>query len=86
MKPLKEFIIPFVGLKLGKHHFDYHIGETFFEYFEYDDFLKKLGNLKGFSKVCRSKSEILGSEQVLLIKHDVEANIPKAVKLADLKL
>ena len=38
MKPLKEFIIPFVGLKLGKHHFDYHIGETFFEYFEYDDF------------------------------------------------
>ena len=38
MKPLKEFIIPFVGLKLGKHHFDYHIGETFFEYIEYDDF------------------------------------------------
>ena len=38
MKPLKEFIIPFVGLKLGKHHFDYHIGETFFEYFEFDEF------------------------------------------------
>ena len=38
MKPLKEFIIPFVGLKLGKHHFDYRIGETFFEHFEYDDF------------------------------------------------
>ena len=38
MKPLKEFIIPFVGLKLGKHHFDYYIDGTFFEYFEYDDF------------------------------------------------
>lgn len=38
MKPLKEFIIPFVGLKLGKHHFDYQIDKTFFEHFEYEDF------------------------------------------------
>jgi uncharacterized metal-binding protein YceD (DUF177 family) len=38
MKPLKEFIIPFIGLKLGKHHFDYQIDKSFFEYFEYDDF------------------------------------------------
>ncbi len=38
MKPLKEFTIPFVGLKLGKHHFDYKIEQAFFEHFEYDDF------------------------------------------------
>lgn len=38
MKPLKEFIIPFVGLKLGEHHFDYQIDKKFFEHFEYDDF------------------------------------------------
>jgi len=38
MKPLKEFIIPFVGLKLGEHRFDYQIDKAFFEYFEYDDF------------------------------------------------
>jgi len=38
MKPLKEFIIPFIGLKLGKHHFDYQIDKSFFEHFEYDDF------------------------------------------------
>jgi len=38
MKPLKEFTIPFTGLKLGKHHFDYQIDYTFFEHFEYDDF------------------------------------------------
>ena len=25
MKQLKEFTIPFVGLKIGKHHFDYKI-------------------------------------------------------------
>ena len=38
MKPLKEFDIPFVGLKLGKHHFEYQIEKTFFDHFEYDDF------------------------------------------------
>jgi hypothetical protein len=38
MKPLKDFIIPFIGLKLGKHHFEYQINKAFFEHFEYDDF------------------------------------------------
>lgn len=38
MKPLKEFTIPFVGLKLGKHHFEYKIEQAFFEYFEYEEF------------------------------------------------
>jgi uncharacterized metal-binding protein YceD (DUF177 family) len=38
MKPLKDYIIPFVGLKVGEHHFDYHIDNTFFNYFEYDEF------------------------------------------------
>ena len=38
MKPLKEFTIPFVGLKVGKHNFEYEIKQAFFEYFEYEDF------------------------------------------------
>ncbi|MFH6770692.1 YceD family protein [Gaetbulibacter aestuarii] len=38
MKPLKMYTIPFVGLKQGKHHFEYEIDNTFFEYFEFDDF------------------------------------------------
>ena len=38
MKRLKEFTIPFVGLKLGKHHFEYEINNTFFEHFEYEEF------------------------------------------------
>ena len=38
MKPIKEFTILFIGLKLGKHHFDYQIDKAFFEHFEYDDF------------------------------------------------
>ena len=38
MKPLKAFTIPFVGLKEGEHHFEYDIEQSFFEYFEYEDF------------------------------------------------
>jgi len=38
MKQLKEFTIQFVGLKEGKHHFDYSIDQTFFNHFEYEDF------------------------------------------------
>jgi len=38
MKLLKEFTIPFVGLKIGEHHFDYQIDNRFFEHFEYKEF------------------------------------------------
>jgi uncharacterized metal-binding protein YceD (DUF177 family) len=38
MKKLAAFLIPFVGLKQGKHEFEYTIDREFFEHFEYDDF------------------------------------------------
>ena len=38
MKPQKEFNIPFVGLKQGVHKFEYQVGNTFFEHFEYTEF------------------------------------------------
>ena len=38
MKPMKEFIIQFVGLKLGEHRFEYDIDKKFFEEFEFDEF------------------------------------------------
>lgn len=38
MKVSNEYLIPFIGLKLGKHQFDYQIDKTFFDRFEYDDF------------------------------------------------
>lgn len=38
MKQLKEFTIPFVGLKQGLHRFEYELGNAFFEHFEYDEF------------------------------------------------
>ncbi|MBW2998781.1 DUF177 domain-containing protein, partial [Candidatus Woesearchaeota archaeon] len=38
MKPMKEFAIQFVGLKIGKHHFEHKIEQAFFEHFEYKEF------------------------------------------------
>jgi len=38
MKQLKEYTIPFVGLKQGLHQFEFQIDNTFFEHFEYDEF------------------------------------------------
>ncbi|UAM98124.1 DUF177 domain-containing protein [Polaribacter litorisediminis] len=38
MKDLKQFNIPFVGLKEGSHVFSYTIENTFFEAFNFDEF------------------------------------------------
>ena len=38
MNDLKEYLIPFVGLKIGKHQFDYQIDNTFFKNFDYDEY------------------------------------------------
>ncbi len=38
MKALKEFNIPFVGLKIGTHQFTYKVDNKFLEVFEFDEF------------------------------------------------
>jgi len=38
MKVTNEFLIPFVGLKQGKHQFEFKIDKKFFSHFEYQDF------------------------------------------------
>ena len=38
MKALKAYIIPFIGLKVGEHHFHYQIDNKFFQDFEYNEF------------------------------------------------
>lgn len=59
MKPLKEYDIPFVGLKLGKHDFEYQIEETFFEHFDYDD----------FNGVCITTNLVLDKKTTFLELH-----------------
>jgi uncharacterized metal-binding protein YceD (DUF177 family) len=38
MNKTKEYLIPFIGLKTGKHHFEYQISNAFFEIFDYHEF------------------------------------------------
>ena len=38
MNNLKAYLIPFIGLKIGKHQFDYQVDNTFFAHFDYDEF------------------------------------------------
>lgn len=37
MKPLREYDIPYVGLKEGEHVYDYVVNDTFFSLFEYSE-------------------------------------------------
>ncbi len=38
MKEMKAYTIPFVGLKIGQHKYDFDLDKKFFEHFEYDEF------------------------------------------------
>ena len=44
MKSLKQYSIPFTGLKIGQHQFTFEVGDPFFNEFEYS--LVKQGLLK----------------------------------------
>jgi uncharacterized metal-binding protein YceD (DUF177 family) len=38
MRKFKAYAIPFVGLKVGQHRFDYKIDNSFFELFDFQEF------------------------------------------------
>ncbi len=69
MDKIKEFLIPFIGLKLGKHHFDFQISNAFFENFDYHDFNNS--NIK-VNVVLEKKSTLLE----LVFKHKGTVNVP----------
>ncbi|MFC6875601.1 YceD family protein [Flavobacterium myungsuense] len=56
MKKLNEYLIPFVGLKLGKHQFEYQVDNTFFANFDYDEF--ESSNIK-VNVVLEKKSTLM---------------------------
>jgi uncharacterized metal-binding protein YceD (DUF177 family) len=69
MNKIKEFLIPFAGLKLGKHHFEYQISNAFFEIFDYHEFNNS--NIK-VNVVLEKKSTMLE----LAFKHKGTVNVP----------
>ncbi|NRF39267.1 DUF177 domain-containing protein [Pedobacter foliorum] len=66
MKPLKQFSIPFTGLKIGKHQFDFEIDNSFFDAFEYS--LVKKGDLK-------ASVELDKQETMLILQIHIEGTI-----------
>ena len=66
LKSLKTYSIPFTGLKLGKHIFDYVITNAFFDEFEYS--LVKKANL-----VCRVEME--KQETMLILDFNISGTI-----------
>lgn len=69
MNKTKQYLIPFVGLKLGKHHFEYQISNAFFEIFDYDEF--KNSDIK-VNIVLEKKSTMLE----LIFKQRGTVNVP----------
>jgi uncharacterized metal-binding protein YceD (DUF177 family) len=69
MKVTNEFLIPFIGLKLGKHQFEYQISKAFFEHFEYDEF--ESASIK-VNIVLEKKNTMLE----LNFKHSGTINVP----------
>ena len=69
MKQLNVFLIPFIGLKLGKHQFEYQISKSFFEDFDFDEFEDSLVKV---NVVLEKKSTIME----LSFKHKGTVNVP----------
>lgn len=79
MKNLKDYLIPFAGLKIGKHQFEYQVNKTFFELFdfhEYNDAAIKV------EVVLEKKSTMLE----LHFKHKGTINVPCDVTNEDFDL
>lgn len=66
LKSLKTYSIPFTGLKLGKHQFDYVVTDAFFEDFEYS--LVKKADLK-------VQVELEKQETMLILNFQINGNI-----------
>lgn len=66
LKSLRTYSIPFTGLKLGKHYFEYAIGDAFFAEFDYS--LVKNADLN-----C--KLELEKQETMLILNFDISGTI-----------
>lgn len=63
MKALKQFSIPFTGLKLGQHQFDFEIDKRFFDAFEYS--LVKNGALTAKVELDKQETMLILNFQIL---------------------
>jgi uncharacterized metal-binding protein YceD (DUF177 family) len=62
LKPLKQFSIPFTGLKIGKHQFEFEVDNSFFDAFEYS--LVKKGDLKVLVELDKQETMLILQFQI----------------------
>jgi len=79
MKVNKDFLIPFVGLKQGKHQFEFEINKSFFDGFDFDEYNDV--NVK-VDLVLEKKSTMLE----LSFKHKGTVNVPCDITNEDFDL
>jgi uncharacterized metal-binding protein YceD (DUF177 family) len=81
----KEFDIPFTGLKLGKHEFEYAINNSFFEHYNYDEFnsanLKMELILNKLSTFMEAKINVSGTVNVNCDLTDLPFDLPIEAEL-----
>jgi uncharacterized metal-binding protein YceD (DUF177 family) len=69
MKSTSEYLIPFIGLKIGKHQFEFKIGKKFFDEFSFDEF-----------ENCEIKSSVVLEKKAtmleIIFKHTGTVNVP----------
>ena len=69
MKSTNEYLIPFIGLKIGKHQFEYTIDKKFFDEFSFDEF-----------ESCEIKAAVVLEKKAtmleIMFKHNGTVNVP----------
>ena len=69
MKSTNEYLIPFIGLKIGKHQFEYQINKKFFDEFGFDEF-----------ESCDIKVNVAFEKKATMLelnfKHNGTVNVP----------
>ena len=93
MKDLKEFDISFIGLKEGKHRFEYRIEKAFFDFFEYEEFFNsdvvvdlcfhKKASLFELSFAFDGWTEVACDVSNELFHQQVDATLDLVVKFGD---
>jgi uncharacterized protein len=74
LKSLRNYSVPFTGLALGKHYFEYDITDAFFDEFEYS--LVKKANLKCLVELEKQETMLILNFH---IKGIVDANCDKCL-------
>ena len=74
LKSLRKYSIPFTGLKLGKHQFEFTVDDAFFDEFDYS--LVKKANLHCLVELDRQETMLILNFQ---IKGTVDANCDRCL-------